>query len=329
MAPTKRTVDADDESKEMSDPKRPRISLDERKKKKVLEYVMRATSQVYLLFSLQAQLQNITIGHQIASILQGGHNILRRIANTRVAAHRALLLTATVTTAGVVYTKTYKEVTDVMKLAAAEKGLEYTLSDRRTNDHWYGIANPIFNIISAFKLRYDEIRLGVGKMPVSKTGDVTSSVDVSQYGITPAHHVLLEGSTYKPERRSAMAQTLGPLTALIVAYRSKEPYRQKWVEAVKRDMAHVPHVMDLTNAMQGRRAEEVAPAVGALADCLLIAGTRNAQRAFFPLNMLFTCFIQDSDIDAFKLTLPKGAPDISEIDFSGKGMWLWLVGMTA
>lgn len=63
---------------------------------------------------------------------------------------------------------------------------------------------------------------------MGKKGDMTDYVDISQYGLTPAHHVLLEGSTYKPERRSAMAQTLGPLTAVLAAYKSRDPYRNKW-----------------------------------------------------------------------------------------------------
>lgn len=86
-------------------------------------------------------------------------------------------------------------------------------------------------------------------------------MDVSQYGLTPAHHILLEGATYKPERRSAMAQTLGPLTAMIAAYKSRDPYRTKWIEAVKRDLVHIPNAINLCNAMYGKRAEEIAPAL--------------------------------------------------------------------
>lgn len=60
--------------------------------------------------------------------------------------------------------------------------------------------------------------IGVSRIIVGKRGNFTDYMDVAQYGLTPARHILLEGSTYKPERRSAMAQTLGPLTAMIDAY---------------------------------------------------------------------------------------------------------------
>lgn len=102
-------------------------------------------------------------------------------------------------------------------------------------------------------MRYDEIRVGVSRIPVGKRGSTTDYVDIAQYGLTPAHRVLLEGSTNKPERRSAMAQTLGPLTAVIAAYKSRDPYRAKWVEAVKRDLVHIPNALNLCNAMQGSR----------------------------------------------------------------------------
>lgn len=49
-------------------------------------------------------------------------------------------------------------------------------------------------------------------MPIAKRGEETDYVDLAQLGDNPAHHILLEGSKYKPERRSAMAHTLGPLT---------------------------------------------------------------------------------------------------------------------
>lgn len=170
-------------------------------------------------------------------------------------------------------------------------------------------------------MRYDEIRVGVSRIPVGKRGNTTDYVDIAQYGLTPAHHVLLEGSIYKPERRSAMAQTLGPLTAVLAAYKSRDPYRAKWIEAVKRDLVHIPNALNLCNAMQGRRAEEVAPALCAFADVILIAGARNAQRAFFPLNFILFVLASQEQLKVCGISRPSALLQPSEIDFSGKGMW--------
>lgn len=52
---------------------------------------------------------------------------------------------------------------------------------------------------------------------------------------------------------------------------------------------------------------------------ILIAGSRNAQRAFFPANMLLVAF-ETKDTIAEEQTLP--LVDITNCDFSGKGMWL-------
>ncbi|CAG4958061.1 unnamed protein product [Parnassius apollo] len=166
----------------------------------------------------------------------------------------------------------------MMKAEAAKLGLEHTQSNRSDHNHWYGIANPLFNILSAFKMRYDELRIGVSRIPVGKKGNTTDYVDISQHGLTPAHHVPLEGSTYKAERRSAMAQTLGPLTAVLAAYKSRDPYSNKWIEAVKRHLVHIPNAINLCNTMQGKRAEEMAPALSAFADVILIAGARSMRK---------------------------------------------------
>lgn len=169
-------------------------------------------------------------------------------------------------------------------------------------------------------MRYGEIRLGASKIPIAKRNNTTDYIDISQYGLTPANHVLLEGSTYKPERRSAMAQTLGPLTAVLAAYKSKDPYRNKWIEAVKRDLVHIPHAVDLCNATYGKRAEEVAPALSAFADVILIAGARNAQRAFFPINLLWYISLTDAQIKELKISGYRRYCELGNIDFSGKGM---------
>lgn len=165
------------------------------------------------------KLLNITVCHQALSIVQTGHNILREAANMGTNTSSTEDFTA-ITTMGAAHHITYKEVVTIMLKEATTCGLAYTRSDRSTNDHWYGVANPLFTICSAFKMCMDEIRLGVGKMPVSKRGDTTNYVDVSRYGIRPAHHILLEGATYKPERRAPMAQSLGPLTAPLCAYKT-------------------------------------------------------------------------------------------------------------
>lgn len=70
--------------------------------------------------------------------------------------HPNMNLTTTVILGPSIYNLTYREVTVIMKEHAAALGLVYTQSNRADNSHWYGIANPLFNILSSFKMRYDD-----------------------------------------------------------------------------------------------------------------------------------------------------------------------------
>ncbi|KAL4703999.1 hypothetical protein ACJJTC_018039 [Scirpophaga incertulas] len=173
----KRTVDADDETKELPDPKRLRINLDVGVKEKVLKLIVNSAFRLYTKLNILSKFSNITLGHQAMSILQASHNLLRKMANSRFATHPSLSLTATITEEGSSHNITFSEATTIVREEATKLGLAYTASNRQHQDHWYGIANPLFNILSAFKMRYDEIRLGVVKIPVAKNGDTTNYVD--------------------------------------------------------------------------------------------------------------------------------------------------------
>lgn len=70
--------------------------------------------------------------------------------------HPNMNLTTTVILGPSIYNLTYREVTVIMKEHAAALGLVYTQSNRADNSHWYGIANPLSNILSSFKMRYDD-----------------------------------------------------------------------------------------------------------------------------------------------------------------------------
>lgn len=73
--------------------------------------------------------------------------------------------------------------------------------------------------------------------------------------------------------------------------------------------------------MQGKRAEEIAPTLSAFADVILIAGARNAQRAFFPLCFVIYAVVHSDQLR--KCGMARANPPLAphEVDFSGKGMW--------
>ncbi|KAL4704002.1 hypothetical protein ACJJTC_018042 [Scirpophaga incertulas] len=116
-----------------------------------------------------------------------------------------------------------------------------------------------------------------------------------------------------------MAQSLGPLIAVLIAYKSKDPYRSKWLAAVKRDLSHIPHALDLCSDMVGRRSEEIVPALNTSADVVLIAGARNAQRAFFPLNFLMAALGTQGQLESVGINSTESSFQIrSKQVFAGK-----------
>lgn len=86
---------------------------------------------------------------------------------------------------------------------------------------WYGVAAPFLTFISAFNNRMNEVRTGCDTMPISKTANETKAIKVSQYGLSPAHYCLLDGISFPSYKRSSLAQSIGPLTQLIMVHRSQ------------------------------------------------------------------------------------------------------------
>ncbi|KAJ8709989.1 hypothetical protein PYW07_009355 [Mythimna separata] len=122
---------------------------------------------------------------------------------------------------------------------------EYKNFPLDNDENWYGTMGPYLDMFAAFKLRLDELRLGHGTMPITKKNGAHTSFEVSKYGLTGAHHILLEESSFPPERRSSIVQSLGPVTAFLCMVRTEGIYRRKFASAVKRAMAHIPAIDDI------------------------------------------------------------------------------------
>ncbi|GLV38153.1 hypothetical protein CBL_10120 [Carabus blaptoides fortunei] len=59
--------------------------------------------------------------------------------------------------------------------------------------------------------------MGHTMMQVKKVNGDSRHIKVEEYGLSGKHHVLLEGVRFPPERRTAMAQSIGPMTAFVYA----------------------------------------------------------------------------------------------------------------
>lgn len=94
----------------MPDPKRPRVNLNQELKVQVLKYIVGSSIKLLAYMNLMENFTNLTVGHHIMSTVQGAHNIMRKMANSRMNTHANLDLNATITTNGADSSVTYRVI---------------------------------------------------------------------------------------------------------------------------------------------------------------------------------------------------------------------------
>lgn len=206
-------------------------------------------------------------------------------------AKKTLTTAMTINFDGKEYSKSRDSLLKIWKATIASVGLEYKKFKEGDSMNWYGTMGPYIDFFCGFGLRFKELRIGHDKMPVTRSDGVTTEFPVRKYGLTGAHHVLLEGCTFPPEKRSSMAQSMGPMTSVLCMLRSEGMYRQKWASAVKRAFNHIPIIDDIIEVTKTqRRAQDISTTVGLLAEIVLVTTSRQATRMFLPLVFLVkTC----------------------------------------
>lgn len=298
-----------DTNEEIQDAKRPRIQLDESKKVSCLKALVSAYGPITAAIinkpkeamdvdaaadpALDA-VKDLSVCAQITNILFTLHTICRQVAMGRTdtnAAKKTLTTAMTVSYNGKEYQQNRDMLIEVWKAIVLGVGLEYKKFNDNDDDNWYGTMGPYLDFFCGFGLRLKELRIGHDKMPITRSDGVTTEFPVRKYGLTGAHHVLLEGCTFPPEKRSSMAQSMGPMTAFLCMIRSEGMYRQKWASAVKRAFNHIPIIDDIIEVTKTqKKAQDISTTIGLLAEIILITTSRQATRMFFPLSFLSSVY---------------------------------------
>lgn len=211
---------------------------------------------------------------------------------------------------------------ETVKTLAGSFGLEYSKPPKDDSNHWYGTISPIICFLNLFKTRINERRVGHGAFTTKKKDGTSFNVSVSQYGFYPAHHIMLEGITLTPERKSGMAQSLGPLTALISLAKSDpdNKYSKRWKMAVQRNCSFLPEIDSIVQVCCGKKASEVSEIFNIIADILLMTTSREAKRASFPAFMLIK-LLDDNEVKHYEENNTRftAVTDIAWFNFSGNG----------
>uniref|UniRef100_A0AAT9JH54 Nucleocapsid protein n=1 Tax=Blattella germanica orthomyxovirus 1 TaxID=3133491 RepID=A0AAT9JH54_9ORTO len=312
----------DPDSGEMvADPKKPKIDLDSKKKVSVLKFIIRSATRLWRAIPNlpDESFQCLNISIQVANLLFTCYSIKRQESNQLVGnmAKKTDTKSFTVTYKAKEYHLEKETALGMVSEAAEKEGLVFKAFKETDTDNWYGVAGPYLNFFCAFGLRMQELRIGHDKMPIGKKAGVTSKIQVHKYGLYGSHHILLEGCTYPPEKRSSMAQSIGPMTALLCYIRSDGKYAAKWKRACKRAMSHVPFIDEILEVVKGKKATELIPLISTLADIICITTSRQAQRMAFPILQFCEASCSRAKPEKNEYTFNEAV--LEHVNFSGEG----------
>lgn len=327
---TRRIVNADNVNEYIEDTKRNQYTPNKALKKSVLQGLIHCHVQLGMAFVNEPPFLNLSFSNQITSHLMTLHNVLRQASNTNKVGKLAEMIPSqlTVTVDGAPFTTPSQEAAKLVKYLMSIYGLEYVYVGANPPE-WYGVAAPFLTFMSAFNNRMNEVRTGCDTMPISKSPTETKAIKVSQYGLSPAHHCLLDGISFPPHKRSSLAQSIGAMTQLIMVHRtnSTPSYEGRWKKAAMRSIGHLPKAEEIVNKARTSTREEVSGLLELVADILLVTGSRSACKAYFPFSIFYAILsttqisqLQAIEVVAEGIRFQKVEIDnIEEYDHSGKG----------
>lgn len=286
--PKRLLVNIDDPSKSVPEARRNQYQVNPTLKSSVVQALIHAHTQLCKAFTLsEAELLNISLTTQVTSVLCTPHLILRQSSNATGKLGDKIGENYFIHKGQQSVTVKKIDVHELVTKVFETYGLRY--SDQPFLAPWLGMIAPYLTFMSCFKHRMDEVRSGVGKFPIGMSGINTLMADLTQFGLNSSHHIHCEGITYPPMKRSSIAQSVGPMTQLIMLNQSRKNPRfsDKWKRACARSLAHFPQSQAILDYVFSHDASTIAPYLSLIADILTITGSRASIKAFFPYSILF------------------------------------------
>lgn len=243
---------------------------------------------------------NIDDSNTVAGSLLTVFNYMRKLANCRAKGGAGL---AELTTKYTQY---------LIKSGDLQLGCpEFTTAFLAANEDFVGfdfmIATPIVNMLTAFKLVFNEGRLGTNKF-ASGAADKNRNTTISRYGLTGFHGPQLFGLTFNPERRTGLLECMGPAT-LAINLMNGGQYKGKVASAFSASIKHLEIAPQLTQFFSTTQIDQTGQVLALLCDCLNIIGSREHQKMYPPLFAWMEFYRTSTDDVRFLF------------DFSGKGAY--------
>ncbi|ASR92127.1 hypothetical protein [Araguari virus] len=273
--------------------------------------------------------RDVLVGVYVMNQVWSVHNYYRSKGNdnkSQVVAHFETGADSfEITVHGTAVTVSKKALMAIYEETLATAGFDAKAKDKSA---WMGTLHTIMALYNLFGERLNEMRVmpATNTIKVLKGESKTQEKELKVYGIQPGLRHFAQGSDYKPVMKSALAQSLGPATALVQLSEAQDnKYSQKWVDATRRAFQHVPHIEEIAEFMKKNRPQDLVKINQYLMAIASFTGTREQKRICFPPGLLAYLFVQKDKTGTFQFFADK----IKALDFSGTGAYRIYKLMTA
>ncbi|AFN73047.1 hypothetical protein [Tyulek (Tjuloc) virus] len=267
-------------------------------------------------FTLIDMITDVNVGVYAMNQIWSIHNYFRTKNNSGKSSIGAKIDNATESYQFVLHGKTITVVKEDLK--KVYKTCITAHFDWNNMNDWMGSVHTIMALWNLFGSRLNEIRImpSANTISVEKDNKTTVVKDFNQYGIPAGMRHFATGADYKPTMKSALAQSMGPVTVLVQLSEAKDnQYAGKWVDALRRAFSHVPHIDQIAKFMLINKPAVLTKINGYLMAIAGYTGTREQKRIAFPPGTL-AFLLHDMDKDK---KLHFNEDRCSRFDFSGTG----------
>lgn len=188
----------------------------------------------------------------------------------------------------------------------------YFIAFPNTAEFNYTISTPIVTMLTAFKLVYNEGRLGNAKFAYNRNrkGRDTSTAD---YGLSGIHVPQLFGLSFKPERRPGLLRCMGPATLaihLVNGQGEQLQYREEIRHAFIETNKYLEVAPQLGAFFMRTPVHDIGQVLSLLCDVLNITGSQQQRKIFPPLHAWLRFRISTTVVGG-----------VNAFDFSGAGAY--------
>nr|BEJ26070.1 nucleoprotein [Aedes orthomyxo-like virus 2] len=231
---------------------------------------------------------------------------------------------------------TYGTLEPVLRAIARTYGFQYVKTDEDRKR--IGTLSSILALISAFRSRFAEVRLGNASLLLKKTATQDENIELEQFKLNNTHSPHMTGCRYTPSTQSSMKQSLGPLTITInLCMNTDSRYAPAWKAAFCQAFKLIRGAAEIAELLSGSK-KRYANIVRLLGDICHFGIARTSNKAFLPMatlltyareNALYTAhFAGTNELTDQPITDAMLGVRLHNIDFSGHGLLAFWNGLT-